>query len=212
MRWRDDSQVATAAGLVAGESAVVVRAWERSGAGGFTDGFGQRDQVVRRGRGRGEIAVVAYEFPASGGGEAARVGFAEVVRVRLGEGGERADDGGRFVVDVGQGGDRLSGTAVPGAAPWGPHGGTLSLRRAGCAGCARDTPTSDASRFGHGGTTRRLAWANSRRNAGAFPAGTRAHSRPERGRFRGRNRGRIRGGNADVAGWSRGRQQADYAG
>src|SRR6185295_16452878 len=89
---------------------------------------GEGDQVVGgRGRGR-EIAVVPDEIPASGGGEAARVRLAEVVRVRLGERRQGADDGGRIAVDVGQCGDRLSGTAVPGAAPWGPHGGTLSPR------------------------------------------------------------------------------------
>jgi hypothetical protein len=46
------------------------------------------------------------------------MGLAQVVRMRLGERREGADDGRRVVVDVGQSGDRLSGTAVPGAAPW----------------------------------------------------------------------------------------------
>jgi hypothetical protein len=46
------------------------------------------------------------------------VRFTEVVRVRFGERGERADDGRGIAVDVGQRGDRLSGAAVAGAAPW----------------------------------------------------------------------------------------------
>jgi hypothetical protein len=58
------------------------------------------------------------------------VRFAEVVRVGFGEGGEGSDHGRGVAVDVGQRGDRLSGTAVAGAAPWGPHGGTLSPLRA----------------------------------------------------------------------------------
>jgi hypothetical protein len=46
------------------------------------------------------------------------VWFAQVVRVRLGERGEGADHRGRVTVDVGQRGNRLPGTAVPGATPW----------------------------------------------------------------------------------------------
>ena len=110
--------MAAAAGLVAGEVVVVfgARGWRR--AGGFAYGVGQRDEVVRGGGWRREVAVVADQIPASGGSEAAGVRFAEIVCVGLGEGGQRADHRGGVVVDVGQGGDRLSGTAVPGAAPW----------------------------------------------------------------------------------------------
>jgi hypothetical protein len=46
------------------------------------------------------------------------VRLAQVIRMGFGERRERTDDSGRIAVDVGQGGDRLSGTAVPGAAPW----------------------------------------------------------------------------------------------
>src|SRR6185295_18542233 len=128
---------------------------------------GEGDQVVGgRGRGR-EIAVVPDELPASGGGEAARVRLAEVVRVRLGERRQGADDGGRIAVDVGQCGDRLSGTAVPGAAPWGPHGGTLSPHGLAWGAMPRDTPTHDASRFGHGRPTRQLDGAVFRTRGGA---------------------------------------------
>jgi hypothetical protein len=86
--------------------------------GGFTDGLGERDQVVGGGGWGREVAVVPDELPASGGGEAAGVRLAQVVRVGFGERRERAHDGRGIAVDVGQGGDRLSGTAVPGAAPW----------------------------------------------------------------------------------------------
>ena len=90
----------------------------RRGAGRFADGVGQGDQVVgRRGR-RREVAVVADQLPASGGGEAAGVRFTQVVRVGFGEGGQRADDSRGVAVYVGQRGNRLSGTAIPGAAPW----------------------------------------------------------------------------------------------
>lgn len=116
-----------AAGLMAGEVVVLLRTRRRGWARSFADGVGQGNQIVGRGRRWGEIAVVADQFPASGGGEAAGVGFAEVVRVRLGECGKGSDHRRGIAVDVGQGGDRLSGTAVTGAAPWGPHGGTLSL-------------------------------------------------------------------------------------
>jgi hypothetical protein len=117
---RDYSQVAAAAGLVAGEVGVPVGAWGwgQWGAGGLAHRVGQGYQVVGGGWGWGEVAVVADQVPASGGGEAAGVGFAQVVRVGLGERRQGADDSRRVAVDVGQSGDRLSGTAVPGAAPW----------------------------------------------------------------------------------------------
>ena len=119
-----------AAGLVRGYGVVLIGAGRRGGASRLTDGVGEGDQVVSGRRRRGEVAVVADEFPASRGGEAACVGFTEVVRVGFGEGSQRAHHRGRIAVDVGQRGDRLPGTAVTGAAPWGPHGGTLSLRGA----------------------------------------------------------------------------------
>ena len=128
MGRRNHAEVASAAGLVAGEVVVVFGAWRWRWAGCFADGVGQGDQVVGGG-GRGcEVTVVANQIPASGGGEAAGVWLAEVVGVWLRERGQGADHGRGIVVDVGQGGDRLSGTAIAGAAPWGPHGGTLFPR------------------------------------------------------------------------------------
>jgi hypothetical protein len=116
VRGRDYAQVASAAGLVAREVFGVGRGVDR--AGGFADGVGQGDQVVGGGGWGCEVAVVADQVPASGGGEAAGVRFAEVVRVGFGERREGAHDGRGIAVYVGQSGDRLSGTAVPGAAPW----------------------------------------------------------------------------------------------
>jgi hypothetical protein len=108
-----------AAGLVTGQALVVVGARRgRRRPGGLAHGIGQGDQVVGGGRRRGEIAVVPDKFPASGGGEAAGVRLTQVVRVGFGEGRQGADDRRGVAVDVGQRGDRLSGTAVPGAAPW----------------------------------------------------------------------------------------------
>src|SRR5947209_6918943 len=57
VRGRDDAQVASAAGLVAGEVLGVGRGVDR--AGGFADGVGQGDQVVGGGGWGCEVAVVA---------------------------------------------------------------------------------------------------------------------------------------------------------
>jgi hypothetical protein len=105
------------AGLRARGVVVVIRA-RSDRTGGFADGLGESDQVVGGGGWGCEVAVVADELPASGGGEAACVRLAQVVGVRLGEGGEGTHYGRGIAVDVGQRGDRLSGTAVPGATPW----------------------------------------------------------------------------------------------
>lgn len=88
------------------------------GTGGFADGFGEGDKIVGGGGGGDEFTFVAYQIPASGGGEAGGVVLAEIVRVGFGVRGERADDGGGVGVDVGQGGDRRVGATGPGAAPW----------------------------------------------------------------------------------------------
>lgn len=106
-----------AAGLMALSMVRLVRAWS-DGPGGLTNGLSERDEVVGGGGWRREVAVVADQLPASGGGEAASVCLAQVVRVGFGERGEGADDRRGVAVDVGQRGDRLSGTAVPGATPW----------------------------------------------------------------------------------------------
>jgi hypothetical protein len=80
--------------------------------------LGKRHEVVRGGRRRFELALMPYDLPAAGSGEAARVGLAQVVRVGFWIGRERSDHGGRVVVDVGQRRDRLPGAAVTGATPW----------------------------------------------------------------------------------------------
>ena len=117
-------------GLMTREVVVFVGARRWGRAAGFADGVGQGDQVVGRGGWGREVTVVADQVPASGGGEAAGVRLAEVVRVRLREGGQRADHGGGIAVHISQRGYRLPGTAIAGAAPWGPHGGTLFPRLA----------------------------------------------------------------------------------
>src|SRR4051794_25421396 len=116
MRGRDDPQVAAPTGLVSGKMIFIGTRRRRCGTGGLAYGVGQRDQVVGGGRWGREVTVVTDQVPASGGGEAAGVRLAEVVRVGFGERGERTDDGSGIAVDVGQRGDRLSGAAVAGAA------------------------------------------------------------------------------------------------
>ena len=95
---------------------------------GFPYGFGQRYKIVHAVRRRVELALMADKIPTPRRGQAPSVLFAEVVRVRFGEGGERADDGGRIGVDVGQRRDSKPGAAVAGATPWRPHRRTLSPR------------------------------------------------------------------------------------
>jgi hypothetical protein len=95
VRGRDDAEMPAAARAVtvAREVVVLLRAGRRRRAGGLADRLGQRDQIVRGRRRWGELTVVANQLPAAGGGEAASVRFAQVVRVRLGEGREGADHG-----------------------------------------------------------------------------------------------------------------------
>lgn len=111
--------MAAAAGLVTRQGILLVgaRGW-RGGSSRLPYRVGEGDQVIGGGWGRCEIAVVPHEFPAPGGGETASVRLTQVVGVGLRERREGSDDGGGVVVNVGQSGNRLSGTAVPGAAPW----------------------------------------------------------------------------------------------
>lgn len=95
---------------------------------GLPNRLGQRDKIVHAMRRRVEFALVPYKIPTTRCGEAAGVLFAEVVRMRLGERGERTDDGGRVGVHVGQRRDGKPGAAVAGATPWRPHCRTLSPR------------------------------------------------------------------------------------
>ena len=95
----------------------------------FAHGLCERHEIVVCRWGRTELAVVADKVPAAGGRQAAGMGLAEVIRVRLGKRRERADDSRRLRVDIRQRRDGLPGTSVARASPWGPHGGTVSLHR-----------------------------------------------------------------------------------
>lgn len=89
---RDDSQVTAPAELVtvAGVALLVLAGSGRAGRLAYR--LGQRNQVVGGGRRGFELALVADQFPAPGRGERASVRLTQVVRVRLGECRERADD------------------------------------------------------------------------------------------------------------------------
>jgi hypothetical protein len=117
--WGDYAEVAAAAllmGVRVGVGERLVVALHR--AGGLAHGLGQGDQIVgRRRRGR-ELAVVPHQLPPTGGGQAAGMLLAQVVRVRLGKCRQRPHNSRAVVVDIGQRGDGLAGAAVSGAAPW----------------------------------------------------------------------------------------------
>ena len=98
----------------------------RGGSRRLADRLGQRDQIVNAVRGRVKLTVVPDQIPASGRGQAACVLLAKIIGVRLGEGGERSDDGGRFRIHIRQRRDRQSGAAVARTTPWGPHRRTVS--------------------------------------------------------------------------------------
>ena len=95
---------------------------------GLPNRLGQGNKIIYAMRRRVELALVPDKIPTTRCGEAAGVLFAEVVRMRLGERGERTDDGGRVGVHVGQRRDGKPGAAVAGATPWRPHRRTLSPR------------------------------------------------------------------------------------
>jgi hypothetical protein len=85
---------------------------------GLTNGLSERNEIVNAARRRIELAVMPDEFPSAGRGQAACVLLAEVIRVRLIEGGKRTDDGGRLGVDIGQRRDCQTWAAVARATPW----------------------------------------------------------------------------------------------
>jgi hypothetical protein len=97
----------------------------------LTDRLGEGDQVVDVVRRRIEFALVPNEIPATRRGQAAGVLLAEIVRMRLGECGERSDDGGGVCVDIRQRRHSQPGAAVARAAPWRPHRRTVSPAGAG---------------------------------------------------------------------------------
>ena len=75
---------------------------------------------------RRELADVPQHLPAARHGQPHRVLLAQVVGVRLGVAGQRADDGGQVGVGVGQGRDRRAGTPGPGAPAHHSHRDTQS--------------------------------------------------------------------------------------
>lgn len=90
----------------------------RGRPGRLPDRLGEGDQIVRGRRRRAELALMPDQLPAPGRRQGAGMSLAEVIRVRLGKRRKRADNRGRVGVDVGQRGDGLAGTAVPGTTPW----------------------------------------------------------------------------------------------
>jgi hypothetical protein len=124
-RRRDHSQVAPTANLGVDRGEILPA---RNRTAGLPDRFGQRDKIVHTVWRRVEFALVPDEVPAARSGKTSGVLFAEVVRVRFGERGERTDDGGRIGVHVGQRRDGKPGAAIAGATPWRPHRRTLSPR------------------------------------------------------------------------------------
>ena len=85
----------------------------RRGPGGLPDGVGQRLEVVAARPEVGGVRGQPQDLPAARGGEPLGVRGAQVVAVRLGVGGQRAEDGGGVGVDVGE--RRDSGAAARGA-------------------------------------------------------------------------------------------------
>jgi len=62
-----------------------------NGTARFADRLGERHQVIGAGGRAGELTLVPDQVPAAGGGQTARVQLTQVVRVWLGETGQRAD-------------------------------------------------------------------------------------------------------------------------
>lgn len=88
------------------------------GPGGLSDGVGERLEVVDgAGERHREVRLMAHDLPAARSGGALGVGLAQVVAVRLGVGGERADDGRAVGIDVGERRDGRGGARGARAAP-----------------------------------------------------------------------------------------------
>lgn len=86
--------------------------------GGLADGVGERDKIITAWRRGFELSVRADHVPAARRGQATCVLLAQIVRVGLGERGQRTDNRGRIGIDIGQRRDGLPGTAIAGAASW----------------------------------------------------------------------------------------------
>src|SRR5262245_58699597 len=104
-RW-DDPKVATPADRGTGRCAALVPPGTGHRARRLTYRLGEGDEVVAGGWRGLVLAVVPHEIPAAGRGQAAGVLLAQVVRVGLGERGQRTDDRGGLGVDVRQCRDR----------------------------------------------------------------------------------------------------------
>src|SRR6266511_1781902 len=89
-----------------------------NGPGRLPYRLGEGHQIVAARRWRYVVAVVAHQVPAARRGQAAGVLLAQVVRVRLGEGRERADHRRGVGVDIGQRGDSRLRATVAGTTPW----------------------------------------------------------------------------------------------
>lgn len=95
----------------AGHVCVLTRARDRTGR--LAHGVRQSFKIIgRRPRGFGDLQP--HDVPAKRGGEASGVPGAQVVAMRLGVGGQRAEHGSRLGVDIGEGGH--GGLAARGAA------------------------------------------------------------------------------------------------
>ena len=121
---------------------------------GLPHRLGQRHKIVHAVWRRIELALVPDEIPAAWSGKTSGVLFAKVVRVRLGERGERTDNSGRVGVDVGQRRDSKPRAAVAGATPWETspphviamsHGPAASTRRDSARAGRAATATPPAS-------------------------------------------------------------------
>src|SRR5215213_4761088 len=86
----------------AGSTAVVGRVARGLGPGRLTDGVGQGEQVVTGRADVVEVDLVPDDLPTARHGQPLGVELAQVVAVRLGERRQRADNGRRLRVHVGQ--------------------------------------------------------------------------------------------------------------
>ena len=99
----------------------------------FSHGVGQGDQIVLVGTGR-QRPGVAHQLPAARRGDPAGVTDAQIPRVRLAHGGQRADDGGRIGIDERQRRHRVMGAPGPAAATGNIHA-REAIARSNTGGC-----------------------------------------------------------------------------
>ena len=116
---------AASAGGRAAPTSTGSRLARRRGAGRLAHRVGQRLEVVAARPERVGVRGEPQHLPATRGGQPLGVGRAQVVAVRLGVGGQRAEDGRRVGVDVGERGDRRATAGGPRTAADGAHGRTV---------------------------------------------------------------------------------------